>query len=199
MHCTRAARALLIGLIWGLTSAVALGGAARAEALSACIWSKLPPTDRTRVLAAYGHDMGAGANALEALGNKLKAKTALCARRGDVPPAWIQTLAGSEAVQTYMAAALLAGRRLDRPALDAAWAAAPPDVAACVRTNGRLAFFPNGTGCVSPAAPAWLLKRLGLDRSQQPAAQQAIYYFNAKAIGEWGDTLVAKLAVKPAR
>jgi hypothetical protein len=72
-------------------------------------------------------------------------------------------------------------------------------VAACVRATGRTAFFPNGLGCVDPTASAWLLKRLGLDPRQQPAARQALYYFNAKAIGEWGDILVAKLAAKPAR
>ena len=86
----------------------------------------------------------------------------------------------------------LAAKRLDRAKLDAAWAAAPADVAACVRAIGRLAFFSNGIGCSHPAASAWLLKRLGLDQSQQPAARQALYYFNAKAIGEWGETLVAK-------
>ncbi|WP_293367565.1 hypothetical protein, partial [Phenylobacterium sp.] len=103
------------------------------------------------------------------------------------------------AVQVYAADALLAARKLDRPNLDAAWAAAPADVAACVRANGRLAFFSNGIGCANPAASAWLLKRLGLHQSQEPAARQALYYFNAKAIGEWGDTLVAKLAARPTR
>jgi hypothetical protein len=180
-------------------AAAALGGAARAEPLGACIWSKLSPADHARVLAAYETDMGAGAEALDKLGGKLKAKAALCAKRSDIPPSWVQTLTGSEAVQTYAAAALLASRRLDRSKLDAAWAAAPTEVAACVRANGRLAFFSNGMGCANPAAPAWLLKRLGLDQSQQPAARQALYYFNAKVIGEWGDSLVAKLAAKPAR
>jgi hypothetical protein len=194
MHFPRAARALFLGL----TAAVALGGPVRAEALGACIWSKLSLAEHSGVLAAYGRDMGAGADALDKLDGKLRAKAAVCAKRGDIPPAWVQTITGSEAVQAY-AAALLAARRLDRSQLDGAWAAAPADVAACVRANGRLAFFSNGIGCANPAASAWLLKRLGLDQSQQPAARQAFYYFNAKAIGEWGDTLVAKLAAKPAR
>jgi hypothetical protein len=186
-------------LFFGLTAAAALSGAARAEPLSACIWSKLSPAEHARVLAAYQKDMGAGASALEKLGGPLKAKAALCAKRSDIPPDWIQTITGSEAVQTYAADALLAAKKLERAKLDAAWAAAPADVAACVRANGRLAFFSNGIGCSNPAASAWLLNRLGLDQSQQPAARQALYYFNAKAIGEWGDTLVAKLAVKPRR
>ena len=42
-----------------------------------------------------------------------------------------------------------------------------------------------------------LLKRIGLDQSQQPAARQALYYFNAMAIGEWGDRLVVSLAARP--
>jgi hypothetical protein len=190
MPFPRAARALFIGL----TAAVTLSGAAHAEPLSACIWSKLSAAEHTRVLAAYVRDMGAGADVLEKLGGKLRAKAALCAKRGDIPPLWVQTITGSEAVQTYAAASLLAAKRLDRSKLDAVWVAAPPDVAACVRANGRLAFFSNGIGCSNPAASAWLLKRLGLDPAQQPAARQALYYFSAKAIGEWGDRLVARLA-----
>ena len=135
--------------------------------------------------------MGAGAAALEKLGGKLKPRAAACAKRGDISADWVQTITGAEAVQAYAAAALLNAKHLDRPKLDAAWAAASADVAACVRANGRLAFFSNGLGCSNPAASAWLLKRLGLDPSQQPAARQALYYFNAKAIGEWGDKLVA--------
>jgi hypothetical protein len=195
MLSARAVRTLFLGL----TAALALGGAARAEPLGACIWSKLSPAEHTRVVAAYQQDMGAGAAALEKLKGPLRTKAALCAKRGDIPPDWVQTITGSEAVQAYAAAALLAARRLDRPKLDAAWAAAPADVAACVRANGRLAFFSNGIGCANPAASAWLLKRLGLGAAQQPTARQALYYFNAKAIGEWGDALVAKLAPKPAR
>jgi hypothetical protein len=195
MLSQRAASALFVGL----TAAIALGGAARAEGLGACIWSKLSPADHTAVVAAYQKDMGAGAAALEKLDGKLKAKAALCAHRGDISSIWVQTITGSEAVQTYAAAALLSARNLDRAKLDAAWAAAPAEVAACVRANGRLAFFSNGLGCGNPAASAWLLKRLGLDQSQQPAARQALYYFNAKAIGEWGDKLVAGLAAKPGR
>jgi hypothetical protein len=194
MHPPRAARALFISL----TAAVALGGAAHAEPLGACVWSKLSAAEHSHILAAYERDMGAGADALDKLDGNLRAKAALCAKRRDIPPAWVQTLTGSEAVQTYAAAALLAAKRLDRSKLDAAWAAAPADVAACVRANGRLAFFSNGIGCSNPAASAWLLKRLGLDRAQQPAARQALYYFNAKAIGEWGDTLIAKRALKAA-
>jgi hypothetical protein len=195
MGSPRTAKALFLGL----TAAAALGGAARAQALGACIWSKLSAGEHSHVLAAYQQDMGAGAAALEKLGGKLKAKAAICVKRGDIPPDWVQTITGSEAVQAYAAAALMTAKRLDRPRLDAAWAAAPADVAACVRANGRLAFFSNGLGCANPAASAWLLKRLGLDQSQQPAARQALYYVNAKAIGEWGDTLVSKLAAKPAR
>jgi hypothetical protein len=195
MHSQRAARALLIGL----TAAVALGGAASADPLGACIWSRLSAAEHGRVLDAYQKDMGAGAAALDKLDGKLKARAALCARRGDISSAWIQTITGAEAVQAYAAAALLSAKRLDRAKLDAVWAAAPADVAACVRANGRLAFFSNGLGCANPAASAWLLKRLGLDQSQQPAARQALYYFNARAIGEWGDQLVAKLAAKPSR
>ena len=193
MPFPRAARALFIGFM----AAVALGGAARAGTLGACIWSRLSPAEHSRILAAYRMDMGAGAQALEKLGGKLKAKAALCAKRGNVPPDWAQTITGSQAVQEDTAAALLTARRIDRGTLDAAWAAAPADVAACVRANGRLAFFSNGLGCANPGASAWLLRRLGLDQNQQPAARQAFYYFNAKAIGEWGDSLVAKLAAKP--
>jgi hypothetical protein len=195
MPFLRASQALFVGLI----AAAALAGTARAEPLGGCIWAKLPPADRTRVLAAYQQDMGAGATALQKLARPLRAKAASCAKRADISADWIQTITGSEAVQSYTAAALLSARRIDRARLDAAWAAAPADVAACVRANGRLAFFSNGLGCSNPAASAWLLRRVGLDQSQQPAARQALYYFNAKAIGEWGDKLVAGLAPKPAR
>jgi hypothetical protein len=181
-----AVRALLIGL----TAALALSGAAQAGTLGACIWSRLSPAEQTRVLGAYQRDMAAGAAALEKLDGKLQAKAALCARRRDIKPDWVQTVTGAEAVQTYTGAAL----HLDRARLDAAWAAAPADVAACVRANARLAFFSNGLGCGNPALSNWLIKRLGLDPARQPAARQALYYFNAKAIGEWGDGLVAKLA-----
>jgi hypothetical protein len=174
----------------GATAAVALAGAAHAEPVGSCIWGKLSAAEQTRVLAAYEKDMGAGAAALKRLDRKLQAVAAACARRGDISPDWVQTVAGSEAVQTYAAEALTV-RRLDRPKLDAAWAAAPADVQACVRANGRLAFFSNGLGCSNPAASGWLLKRIGLDPAQQPAGRQALYYFNAKAIGEWGDKLVA--------
>jgi hypothetical protein len=134
--------------------------------------------------------MSSGASALARLDRKLQTHAAVCAKRNDISADWIQTITGAEAVQTYTAE-MLAVRRLDRQKLDAAWAAAPADVATCVRANGRLAFFSNGLGCGNPAASAWLLRRLGLDPGQQPAARQALYYFNAKAIGEWGDKLVA--------
>ena len=183
----------------GLAAAAALSSAARAEPLGACIWSGLTPVEQTTILAAYRKDMSVGAAALERRAGKLKAKAARCAGRRDVPPDWVQIMAGAEGVQAYAAEALLASRRLDRPALNAAWAAAPANVAACVRATARLAYFPNGLGCVDPAASAWLLKRIGLDRNQQPAAKQALYFFNARAIGDWGEALVAKLAVKPAR
>jgi hypothetical protein len=191
MLSPRAARALLIGLM----TAVAFSGAAQAQALGACIWTKLSPAEHGRVLAAYARDMGAGAAALQMLDGKLKAKAALCAKRRDIPPDWVQTITGSQAVQTYAAGAL-AAHRLDRPKLDAAWAAAPADVATCVRANGRLAFFSNGLGCANPAAAAWLLKRIGIAANDQPAARQALWYFNAKTIGDWGDQLAAKLPAK---
>jgi hypothetical protein len=184
-------------LFFGIAAALALSGAARAGTLGACIWSKLSPSEQTKVLAAYQKDMSSGATALQKLDSKLKPKAALCAGRSDVPADWIQTIAGSEAVQAYTAAALSAAKHIERTKLDAAWAAAPADVAACVRANGRLAFYSNGLGCANPAASAWLLKRLGIAANDQPAARQALYYFNARAIGEWGDQLVAKLAVKP--
>ena len=180
-------------LLIGLTAALAFGGAAQAGTLGACIWGKLSPAEQGRVLDAYGRDMSAGAGALQKMDAKLKLKTAACAKRGDVPPDRIQTIVGSEAVQIWAASAL----HLPRAKLDAAWAAAPPDVAACVRANGRLAFFSNGLGCANPALSTWLVRRAGLDPARQPAARQAIYYFNAKAIGEWGDQLVATPPAKP--
>jgi hypothetical protein len=186
MMSARAARALLIAL----AATAALAGAAQAEPLAACIWARLSPAEQTRVLAAYEKDMGSGAAALERLDRKLQATAAVCAKRNDISADWVQTIAGSDAVQIYAAEAL-AVRRLDRQKLDAAWAAAPADMAACVRANGRLAFYSNGLGCSNTAASTWLLKRLGLDPAQQPAARQALYYFNAKAISEWGDKLVA--------
>jgi hypothetical protein len=194
MPFPRAASALLLGL----TMAAAVGCAACAEPLGACIWSKLSAADHAKVLAAYQRDMASGAAALERLSPKLKAKAAICAGRGGVSADWLQTITGSEAVQTYTAAALMTAKRLDRAKLDAAWAAAPAEVGTCVRANGRLAFFSNGLGCANPAASAWLLKRIGLDAGQQPAARQALYYFNAKAIGEWGDKLVVGLPTKAA-
>jgi hypothetical protein len=184
-------RALLIGPAF----AFAFAGAARAEPLSACVFGKLSAGEHAKVLAAYQQSMAAGAQALERLSGKLKAATATCAKRGDVPADWVSTLAGAEAVQTFVAAAL----KMDRDRLDAAWAAAPAHVATCIRANGRLAFYPNGTGCVDPAASAWLLRRIGLAPNQPPASQQANYYFNAKAIGEWGDQLIAKLPPKAPR
>jgi len=182
MTSPRVARALLIGL----STALAFSGAAKAGALGACVWAKLSPAEQTRVLGAYERDMGAGAAALQKLDGKLKPKAAACAKRADVSPDWMQTIAGSEAVQVWAAAAL----HVERPKLDAAWSAAPPDVAACIRANGRLAFFSNGLGCANPALSNWLVRRIGL-APNQPAARQALYYFNAKAIGEWGDQLIA--------
>jgi hypothetical protein len=184
-------------LLFGLTASIAMGGAAHAEPLGACLWARLSSAEQAHVLGAYQRDMAAGAAALEKLGGKLSSRAAVCAGRDDIPRDWVQTIAGSQAVQAYVVAALPANRHIDRGKLDAAWAAAPADVAACLRANGRLAFFSNGLGCGNPAASAWLLKRVGLDQNQQPAARQALYYFNAKAIGEWGDKLVAGLAAKP--
>lgn len=157
--------------------------------MGACIWSKLSPTQQTRVLTAYQRSMAGGAAALDKLGVQLKADAAQCARRTDLPADWPPTLAGAEAVQVYASTAL----KTPRSKLDAAWAAAPAKVATCVRANGRLAFYPNGLGCTDPTASAWLLKQVGFGSSQPPAAQLAAYYFNAKAIGEWGDQLAAKL------
>jgi hypothetical protein len=163
--------------------------------LGACIWGKLSPSEQAKVLAAYRTDMGAGAAALQKLDGKLRLKAAACAKRGDIKPDWIQTITGSHAVQAYTAEALSAAKHVDRAKLDAAWAAAPADVAGCVRANGRLAFYSNGLGCSNPAAAAWLLKRIGI-AANDPAARQALYFFNARAIGEWGDQLVAKLPAK---
>ncbi len=173
----------------GLAAALSLGGSARAETVGPCVWSKLSPAQQTHVLAAYQQSMAAGAAALGKLGSKLKSDTARCARRTDLPGDWGTTIAGAEAVQTYASSVL----KTPRSNLDAAWAAAPAKVTACVRANGRLAFYPNGLGCADPTAAAWLLKQIGIDRNQQPSAQQATDYFNAKAISEWGDQLVAKL------
>ena len=187
-------RRFLIGpFLVSLTAALLLGGAAHAQSASACIWGRLTPAEHTRVLAAYQQSMAGGAEALDALHARLRMAATRCGLRGDVSSDWIPTMAGSEAVQAHVAATL----KLDRAKLDAIWAAAPANVAACVRANGRLAFFPNGTGCTDPAASAWLLKQVGIDRNQQPAAQQAIYYFNAKAIGEWGDKLIINMPHKP--
>src|ERR1700742_404333 len=111
--------AFLRKLFIGLAAVVSLGGSARAEPLSACIWGKLSPAERSRVLAAYAHDMASGAAALDKLSGKLKTGAAICAKRRDIPADWVPTLAGAEAVQTYVASAL-AGRGLDRPKLDAA-------------------------------------------------------------------------------
>ncbi|THD56039.1 MAG: hypothetical protein E8A12_15145, partial [Phenylobacterium sp.] len=102
MLLPRAARALFVGLM----AALALGGAAHAGPLGACIWSKLSPAEHTKVLAAYQKDMGAGAAVLEKLSGPLKARATLCAKRSDIPPDWIQTVTGSEAVQVYAADAL---------------------------------------------------------------------------------------------
>ncbi len=175
----------------GMALALVMASGAEASGLGVCLWSKLSAPERTRVMAAYGRDMGAGAAALEGLDVKLRAKAAACGARRDIPALWIQTIAGSEAVQASVAATY----RLDRKGLDAAWSAAPPQVAACVRANARLAFYSNGLGCADPAAPAWLLRRLGLSQNQ-PAARQALYYVNARAIGEWGDTLAARPPAK---
>jgi hypothetical protein len=183
-------RTLLIGL-----AMTALAGAANAEPIGACVWGKLSAAEHAKVLAAYQQNMAGGAAALDRLGGKLKTATAACAKRSDVPADWVPTIAGSEAVQIYAATAL----KTDRAKLDAAWAAAPANVAACIRANGRLAFYPNGTGCTDPAASAWLLKRIGVAPNQPPASQQAIYYFNARAIGDWADQLVAKLPPKGKR
>lgn len=183
-------------LFLGLAAAVAFSSAAQAGTLSACIWSKLSGREQTRVLAAYRKDMSAGATALQKLDGRLKAKAGLCAKRGAVSSDWIQTVTGSEAVQLYAAATLTSAKHIDRPKLDAAWAAAPAEVVSCVRANGRLAFYSNGLGCSNPAASTWLLRRVGIVANDQPSAQQALWYFNAKAIGEWGDQLVAKLAAK---
>ena len=172
----------------GAALALVAGGSAAAEGLGACIWGKLTGPERTRVLGAYGRDMGAGAAALEKLDAKVRAGAAACAGRGDIPAGWTQTLAGSEAVQIHAASVI----GTDRARLDALWKAAPANVTACVRANGRLAFSPNAVGCADPAATQWVLNHVGVRRGQ-PGAAQAIFYFNAKAIAEWGDALTAKL------
>lgn len=178
--------------LFSLAAAAASGGTANAAPLGACIWSSRPKAEQTQVLSAYGQSMAAGAAALDKLAPKLRTAADKCAGRRDIPADWVPTVVGAEAVQAYVASVL----KTPRPTLDAAWAAAPAKVAACVRANGRLAFYPNGLGCSDPAAPTWLLKQAGIDPSQQPAARLAAYYFNARAIGEWGDQLVAKLPPK---
>ncbi|MBS0332724.1 MAG: hypothetical protein JSS35_08160, partial [Proteobacteria bacterium] len=161
--------------------------------LSACIWDKLPSGDRVQVLAAYRKSMAGGAAALDQRRGKLKTAAVRCGLRGDVHSDWISTMAGAEAVQIYVAGAL----KIDRAKLDAALAAAPPKVAACISANGRLAYYPNGTGCTDPTATAWLMRQVGIDPRQQPAAQQAGWYFNARSIGDWGDKVVTRLPPKP--
>ena len=174
--------------LWGVLALTVLAGAARAEGLGACVWGKLSAAEQARVIAAYGRDMGAGAAALEKLDARVRTAAAGCSGRKTIPAAWPQTLAGSEGVQVHAASVL----RIDRARLDAMWKAAPANVAACVRANGRLAFSPNALGCADPAATQWVLRQVGVARGT-PAAAQAVFYFNAKAIGEWGDSFVAKL------
>lgn len=175
--------------------ALALAAAAPAEAgrLGACVWGKLRPADRDRVLAAYRQDMSQGGAALEKIDARLRTASAACAGRRDLPPLWAQTLAGSEAVQVWASEALRPAG-VDRARLEAAWTAAPETVKACIKANGRLAFYSNGLGCSDPAPAAWLARKVGIDPARQAIpARQTLYYFNARAIGDWGDTLAAAL------
>src|SRR4051794_41028974 len=128
MFPPRAVRALFIGLAVSVASA----GATHAGPLSACILSGLSSSERAKVLAAYADNMSVGAAALDKHARKLQAQAALCAKRRDVRKDWVQTMAGAEAVQIH-AASLLAAKRLERPQLDAAWAAAPNTVFVCIR------------------------------------------------------------------
>ena len=171
-----------------------------APSFGPCAWARLHPADQDSLLSAYDTSPQSAMAMLGTEDAQVQVLVASCTHRTDVPPLWASGLMASQVIQNGAAAALLSARHLTRAALDAAWTHAPDDARQCVRANASKTFGVNSPPCPDPKAPLELLQALNISiATDRPIAAQALYYFNAKAQGEWGDALIAKLLTEPPR
>lgn len=164
-----------------------------AQELGACAWSQLSADLRQAYLTAHHRNMNDGMEALSKQDDAVLAAVAACAGRNDIPAPWAQAAVASKAIQNGAANELSGALGLSAPTLDAAWEKAPPDTIQCFRANAAKVFGKTDEACPDPKAPLWFLQALKISpTSNRPAAEQALYYFNAKAQEQWAEALIAK-------
>lgn len=192
---------MFLRILAGAALALALVQTAAAQDLGACAWSRLSPSERASVVAAYQANPRAGGSVLRPLDPKVQAGAAACAQRRDIPALWVQLAVGAEALQASAAGKLQALKRLDRKALDAAWAQAPDDTRDCLRTAATKSFhIPNPPPCRDEKTSAlWILQRLGIrtPAAEPEAASWALLYYAAKGHTDYAEALFAHLQAEP--
>ena len=164
-----------------------------AQELGACAWSQLPGDLRQAYLGAHHRNMNDGMEVLSKQDDAVLAAVAACAGRSDIPASWAQAAVASQAIQNGAANELTGALGISAATLDAAWEKAPPAAIQCFRANAAKVFGKTDEACPDPKAPLWFLQALKISpTSSRPAAEQALYYFNAKAQEQWADALIAK-------
>ncbi len=176
----------------------AFAATANAESIGSCAWAMVPIDDRQQFLTGYKESMNGGMAVLSSKDVELRGFVTACSKRDDVPRSWQQAVIASQAIQYGAAADLMSARDIPRAQLDAAWQAAPDAARQCFRANAAKVFGIKDQTCPDPKAPGWFLQSLKMSlQTETPEANQALYYFNAKAQSEWAEALIAKFLTLP--
>lgn len=171
-------------------------GAAGAETVGPCVWSRLAAADRQAILTGYAGSMNAAMNQLYARDADILAKAGECTGRSDIPKLWLQASVASHVIQLGAADHLLGAKGIARERLDAAWASAPETARNCTLNNASRPFQVAGPRCADRRAPQAFLRALDLSVSEEAdraAAEQALVYMNAKAQEQIADGLIRRM------
>lgn len=158
-----------------------------------CAWMQLPAKARQDYLTAHSQGIHNGTGVLQKHHDRILATVATCAGRRDIPVRWAQVAVTSQAIRSGTANELGAMAGISAEMLDATWAKAPPDAIQCTRANAAKVVGIVNETCPDPKAPLWFLQELKISpASNRAAAEQALFYFNAKAQGIWAESLIAR-------
>ena len=179
-------------------SVVLLGaGAAQAQSLGTCAWSRLPAADQQVILAAYaGGGASGAARALQGADAVLRAAIPGCAERADLPKLWVQASIASHVFQLGASESLRQGKGLDRSRLDEAWNNASTAARDCTLHNAQKVFGMDNFKCGDRRAPQAFLIELELSPSapaDRNSAEQVLIYMNAKAQELLAQSLIARM------
>lgn len=175
-------------------------GAAEAETVGPCVWSRLAVADQQAILSGYASSMREATDRLYARDAAILAKAGECTSRSDIPKLWLQASVASHVIQLGAVEHLLGAKGIDRERLDAAWASAPETARNCTWHNASRPFGINGPACADRRAPQAFLRDLDLSgsgRADRAAAEQALIYMNAKAQEQIAGSLIRRLQATP--